>query len=192
MFSCYFFLVVFFVGFLAVSFLVVAFGFFSSVFAFFGVSAFSVASFSAFGSSTSSFFCGVLFCSWVSASKVACAMFIAFLDPCAFDKTFFTPDNSKIFLTAPPAITPVPSGAGKSKIFVALNFPMTSCGIESSKTGTENRFLLALLTPFCTPPITSAALPIPNPTRPFLSPITMETRNRILRPPFTTLVTLSI
>ena len=52
------------------------------------------------------------------------------------------------------------------------------------------RFAFAIA--FLIPPSTSEDFPIPNPTRPFMSPITTETRNRSCRPPFVTRVTRSI
>src|ERR1700676_674344 len=66
--------------------------------------------------------------------------------------------------TAPPAITPVPSGAGLSSTWELENSPSTRCGIVVLSTLMRRRFFLAASIPLRIAEGTSLALPTPQPT----------------------------
>ena len=61
-----------------------------------------------------------------NASKVAFTTLCGFEEPCDFESTFWIPTASKTALTAPPAITPVPSDAGFRKTLAPPYFPFCS------------------------------------------------------------------
>ena len=63
------------------------------------------------------------------ASKVAFTTLWGFDEPWDFDRTSCIPTDSKTVLTAPPAITPVPSDAGLINTFAPPYLPFCSCGI---------------------------------------------------------------
>src|SRR5665213_2212600 len=92
--------------------------------------------------------------------------------------------------TGPPAITPVPSGAGFSKTSPLPNFPSTVCWMVVASTLILRRFFLAASIPFLIAAGTSLALPVPNPTicAPG-SPTTTRAEKLIFLPPLTTFVT---
>ena len=91
-------------------------------------------------------------------------------EPSDLDKMFLTPANSTTALTAPPALTPVPSHAGLSKILLAPIVPTASCGIVPLTIETFTTFFVAAATAFFIASGTSLALPVPIPTRPLRSP----------------------
>ena len=96
-------------------------------------------------------------------------------------------------LTGPPAIIPVPSGAGLKKTVVAPNLPIISCGIVFPLTIlTSTTCLFAFSTAFLIASGTSPLLPVPNPNLPLPLPMTTRAENFILLPPLTTFVTLLI
>ena len=102
---------------------------------------------------------------------VAFTMFLGLFEPKDLALTSFNPANSNTALAGPPAITPVPSLAGLMITLVAPFIPTTSCGIVlPSIIGILTTFLLASCLAFLTASDTSAALPVPSPTNPFLSP----------------------
>src|SRR5580692_2828547 len=65
-----------------------------------------------------------------SASNVALITLCGFGEPRLLVSTFCTPTEVMTARTAPPAITPVPSGAGFSSTCPEPNRPSTWCGIE--------------------------------------------------------------
>ena len=90
---------------------------------------------------------------------------------------------------APPEITPVPGAAGFSMMRAGPHLRLTSCGMVVPTIGTVIMFRLATSIPLRMASVTSRALPMPAPTRPFMSPTTISALNENLRPPFTTLAT---
>src|SRR5687768_17429979 len=99
------------------------------------------------------------------------------------------PQLSTTARTAPPAIRPVPSGAGFSSTAPEPNLPTTWCGIVVPRSGTLIRFFLAASMPFLIADGTSLALPTPKPTMPCPSPTTTRALKLRFLPPLTTLVT---
>src|SRR5687767_8835509 len=99
------------------------------------------------------------------------------------------PHDSTTARTAPPAIRPVPSGAGFSSTLPDPNRPVTWCGIVVPLSGTRIRFFLAASIPFLMADGTSFALPTPKPTTPWPSPTTTSALKLRFLPPLTTLVT---
>src|ERR1700675_1929703 len=92
--------------------------------------------------------------------------------------------------TGPPAITPVPSGAGFNNTRPLPNSPNTTCWIVVASTCTLRRFFLAASMPFLMAAGTSLALPVPKPTTLAPgSPTTSSAEKLRFLPPFTTLVT---
>src|SRR5690606_5864076 len=59
----------------------------------------------------------------LSAATVACTMLIVFDEPSDFDRTSWTPAHSSTARTGPPAITPVPAAAGRSRTTPAAASP---------------------------------------------------------------------
>ena len=114
---------------------------------------------------------------------------IGVLEPNDFDKIFEIPASSTTARTGPPAITPVPAGAGFKNTLPAPQTPVIWWGIVVSMIGTLIKFFLASSTALLIASGTSIAFPVPRPTRPFLSPTTTTALKRYLRPPFTTFVT---
>src|SRR5688500_14204871 len=99
------------------------------------------------------------------------------------------PQLSTTARTAPPAISPVPSGAGLSSTLPDPNLPTTWCGIVAPRSGTRIRFFFAASIPFLIADGTSLALPTPNPTTPYPSPTTTRALKLRFLPPLTTFVT---
>ena len=79
-----------------------------------------------------------------SASKVAFTTLCGFEDPWDLESTFWTPTASKTVLTAPPAITPVPSVAGLINTLAPPNLPFCSCGSVPLSIGILTKFSLHL------------------------------------------------
>ena len=85
---------------------------------------------------------------------------------------------------------PVPSGAFFKRTEAEPNFPVKSWVILLlSSIATEIRCLMASSLPLRIASGISVAFPRPAPTWPFMSPTTTRAVKRMLRPPFTTLVT---
>src|SRR5688500_12624409 len=99
------------------------------------------------------------------------------------------PQLSTTARTAPPAISPVPSGAGLSSTLPDPNLPTTWCGIVAPRSGTRIRFFFAASIPFLIADGTSLALPTPKPTTPCPSPTTTSALKLRFLPPLTTFVT---
>ena len=99
------------------------------------------------------------------------------------------PADSITARIAPPEITPVPGAAGLSMILADPSLRRTSCGMVVPTIGTVIMFRFATSIPLRMASVTSRALPMPEPTRPFMSPTTMSALKENLRPPFTTLAT---
>src|SRR5262245_59375206 len=99
------------------------------------------------------------------------------------------PHDSTTARTAPPAMIPVPSGAGFSRTCPAPNRPTTGCGTVVPASGTRMSRFLAASIPFLIAEGTSFALPTPKPTTPWPSPTTTSALKLRFLPPFTTLVT---
>src|SRR5438445_6476117 len=92
--------------------------------------------------------------------------------------------------TAPPAITPVPSGAGFRSTLPEPKRPSTMCGIVVCVRFTRTRFFFADSMPLRIACGTSLAFPDPYPTTAALgSPTTTSAANERFLPPLTTLVT---
>src|SRR5271157_2030368 len=96
-----------------------------------------------------------------SASNVALITLCGLVVPMDFVSTFCTPAEVITARTAPPAITPVPSGAGFSITMPAPYRPSTWCGIEVCVRFTRSRFFLAASMPLRMACGTSFALPEP-------------------------------
>src|ERR1700694_3573343 len=90
---------------------------------------------------------------------------------------------------APPEMTPVPGAAVSSTSRADPNLRFTSCGMVVPTIGTVIMLRLATSIPLRIASVTSLALPMPAPTRPFKSPTTISALNENLRPPLTTLDT---
>src|SRR3954463_15103239 len=99
------------------------------------------------------------------------------------------PQASTTARTAPPAMIPVPSGAGLSSTAPAPKVPTIRCGMVLPAVGTRIRFFFAASMPFLIADGTSFALPIPKPTTPWPSPTTTSALKLRFLPPLTTLVT---
>src|SRR6185295_671871 len=99
------------------------------------------------------------------------------------------PAASTTARTAPPAMIPVPSGAGLRSTDPAPKVPTIRCGIVVPAIGTRIRFFLAASMPFLIAEGTSFALPMPKPTTPWPSPTTTSALKLRFLPPLTTLVT---
>src|SRR5438045_2686763 len=92
--------------------------------------------------------------------------------------------------TGPPAMTPVPAGAGFSSTRPLPYTPRTVCWMVVASTCTRRKFFLAASMPFLIAAGTSLALPVPKPT--ILapgSPTTTSAEKLRFLPPLTTLVT---
>ena len=86
-------------------------------------------------------------------------MLIGFVVPRLFASTLRTPPSSSTARTPPPAMTPVPSEAGRSSTLAASNLPSTSCVIVVPCFGMVKRFFFASSTAFVIASGTSRALP---------------------------------
>src|SRR6476646_4647756 len=130
------------------------------------------------------------FFNFLSAAKVALMTLCGLVVPIDFVSTFCTPADVMTARTAPPAMTPVPSGAGFSRTMPEPNRPSTACGMLVCVRFTRTRFFLADSIPLRMACGTSLALPEPYPTTPALgSPTTTSAANDMFLPPLTTLVT---
>ena len=94
-----------------------------------------------------------------SALTVAFAMLIGFVVPRLFARMSRIPASSSTARTPPPAMTPVPSLAGRSITRAASNLPITPCVIVVPCFGTVNMFFFASSTAFVIASGTSRALP---------------------------------
>src|SRR5262252_7044804 len=121
--------------------------------------------------------------------KVARTTLCGFADPSDFVRIFVMPADSTTARTAPPAMMPVPSGAGFSSTLPDPNLPRIRCGIVDPASGTRIRFFFAASMPFLIADGTSFALPIPKPTTPWPSPTTTRALKLRFLPPLTTFVT---
>src|SRR5919204_2926975 len=99
------------------------------------------------------------------------------------------PHDSTTARTAPPAMMPVPSGAGLSSTCPAPKRPTTGCGTVVPCSGTRISDFLAASIPFLIAEGTSFALPTPKPTTPWPSPTTTSALKLRFFPPLTTFVT---
>src|SRR6267154_6452573 len=125
-----------------------------------------------------------------SASNVALITLCGFVVPIDFVSTFCTPTDVITARTAPPAITPVPSGAGFNSTFPDPYRPRIRCGIEVCVRFTLIRFFFADSIALRIACGTSLALPAPWPTTAADgSPTTTSAANERFLPPLTTLVT---
>src|SRR3954464_13190352 len=127
-----------------------------------------------------------------SASRpatVARTTLCGFAEPSDLVRMFAIPAASTTARTAPPAMIPVPSGAGFSSTLPAPKVPTIGCGTVLPCSGTRIRFFFAASIPFLMAEGTSFALPMPNPTTPWPSPTTTSALKLRFLPPFTTLVT---
>src|SRR4051794_11388176 len=95
------------------------------------------------------------------ASNVALITLCGLAVPRLLVSTFCTPAEVITARTAPPAITPVPSGAGLSSTWPEPYRPSTWCGIVVLVRFTLNRFFLADSIPLRIAWGTSLALPEP-------------------------------
>src|SRR5580765_3232581 len=121
---------------------------------------------------------------------VALTTLCGLCEPMDLVSTLGIPTAVMTACTGPPAMTPVPSGAGFSRTIPLPNLPNTVCWIVVARTLTLRRFFLAASIPFVIAAGTSLALPVPNPTmRAPGSPTTTRAEKLRFLPPLTTLVT---
>src|SRR4051794_12597275 len=99
------------------------------------------------------------------------------------------PADSTTARTAPPAMMPVPSGAGFKSTDPAPKLPSTGWGIVVPAIGTRTSDFFADSIAFLMAEGTSLALPTPNPTTPCPSPTTTSALKLRFLPPLTTFVT---
>src|SRR4030088_1894150 len=99
------------------------------------------------------------------------------LVPCDLVRMSLMPAVSMTARMAPPEITPVPGAAGLSMIRAEPSLRRTSCGIVVPTMGTVIMLRLATSMPLRIASVTSRALPMPAPTRPFMSPTTISALN---------------
>src|SRR5687767_2890480 len=121
--------------------------------------------------------------------NVARTTLCGFAEPSDLVSTLCRPAASTTARTAPPAIMPVPSGAGFNSTLPDPNLPTIACGIVVPASGTRISPFLAASIPFLMADGTSFALPTPNPTTPWPSPTTTSALKLRFLPPFTTFVT---
>src|SRR5260221_4572694 len=129
---------------------------------------------------------------FLSASRpatVARTTLCGFADPSDLVRMFAMPAASTTARTAPPAMMPVPSGAGFNSTLPAPKLPTMRCGMVEPCSGTRIRFFFAASMPFLIADGTSFALPTPKPTTPWPSPTTTSALKLRFLPPLTTLVT---
>src|SRR5687767_2056410 len=124
-----------------------------------------------------------------SPLKVARTTLCGLAEPSDLVSTLCSPAASTTARTAPPAIMPVPSGAGFSSTLPDPNFPTMACGIVVPASGTRINPFFAASIPFLMAEGTSFALPTPKPTTPWPSPTTTSALKLRFLPPFTTFVT---
>src|SRR5699024_4723062 len=97
--------------------------------------------------------------SCLSASTVARTMLIWLVEPSDLESTSCTPAHSRTARTGPPAITPVPGAAGRSRTTPAASSPWTGCTTVPWMRGTRKKFFFASSTPLEIAAGTSLALP---------------------------------
>src|SRR5581483_9491651 len=131
-----------------------------------------------------------LFFNCRNAAKVALMTLCGLVVPIDLVRTFCTPAEVMTARTAPPAITPVPSGAGLSSTRPDPYWPSTKCGMVVCVRLIFIRFFFADSIPLRIAWGTSFALPEPYPTTAAVgSPTTTSAAKERFLPPFTTLVT---
>ena len=123
------------------------------------------------------------------ASKVARTTLNGLRLPTILVSTSATPADSMTARTPPPAMTPVPGDAGRSRTLVAPHCPHTRWGTVPPTMGTFTISLRACSLAFWIAGGTSRALPVPKPTLPAPSPATTTAEKEKFLPPFTTLAT---
>src|SRR3954451_14218375 len=94
-----------------------------------------------------------------SAATVACTMLIALSDPSDLLRTSWMPAHSSTARTGPPAMTPVPGAAGRSRTTPADASPVIGWGMVPWMRGTLKKAFLASSTPLAIAAGTSLALP---------------------------------
>src|SRR5688500_5321548 len=124
-----------------------------------------------------------------SAANVARTTLWWLADPSDLLTTLVMPAASTTARTPPPAMMPVPSGAGFSITLPAPNRPTTACGTVVPLMGTRIRFFFAASIALRIAEGTSFALPTPKPTTPAPSPTTTSALKLRFLPPLTTFVT---
>src|SRR3954447_12975729 len=124
-----------------------------------------------------------------SPAIVARTTLCGFADPSDLVMMLVIPADSTTARTAPPAMMPVPSGAGLSSTLPAPKLPTIAWGMVLPCSGTRIRFFFAASMPFLMADGTSFALPMPNPPTPRPSPTTTSALKLRFLPPLTTLVT---
>src|SRR5262245_53312961 len=127
--------------------------------------------------------------SYDNPSNVARTTLCGFADPRDFVRMFITPADSTTARTAPPAMMPVPSGAGFNSTRPDPNAPVIGCGMVLPCSGTRIRLFFAASIPFLIADGTSFALPTPMRTTPSPSPTPTSALKLRFLPPFTTFVT---
>src|SRR5688572_1034757 len=93
------------------------------------------------------------------ASTVAWTMLIWLDEPSDLLSTSWMPAHSRTARTGPPAMTPVPGAAGRSRTTPAAFSPWTGCGMVPWMRGTLKKCFLASSTPLAIAAGTSFALP---------------------------------
>jgi hypothetical protein len=82
-----------------------------------------------------------------SPATVARTTLCGFADPSDLVRMFAMPAASTTARTAPPAMMPVPSGAGLSSTLPAPKLPTIGCGMVVPASGTRIRFFFAASIP---------------------------------------------
>src|SRR5580765_564717 len=121
--------------------------------------------------------------------NVARTTLCGFAEPSDLVRMLVIPADSTTARTAPPAMMPVPSGAGFNNTLPDPNLPTMRCGIVVPASGTRIKFFFAASIPFLMADGTSFALPTPKPTTPCPSPTTTNALKLRFLPPLTTFVT---
>src|SRR5690606_9015219 len=93
------------------------------------------------------------------ACTVAWTMLIALSEPSDLLSTSWIPAHSRTARTGPPAMTPVPGLAGRSRTTPAAASPCTGWGMVPPMRGTRKKFFFASSTPLAIAAGTSLALP---------------------------------
>src|SRR3984893_13571232 len=124
-----------------------------------------------------------------SASKVALITLWVFDVPMDLVSTLEIPATSITARTGPPAMIPVPSGAGFSITWPEPYRPRTWCGMVVPFKFKWIKFFFACSIALRIAMGTSRALPMPKPALPFWSPTTTRAEKLRSLPPLTTLVT---
>src|SRR5215213_714742 len=101
-----------------------------------------------------------------SPLNVARTTLCGLAEPSDLVSTLCRPAASTTARTAPPAMMPVPSGAGFNSTLPEPNLPMIACGIVVPARGTRISPFFAASMPFLMADGTSFALPTPKPTTP--------------------------